>query len=234
MKQKIIFLALIVGMISCAELELISKEIAKSGNLTEQQIANGLQEALSKGVDQQVSKLTKEDGFYNNSLVKIGLPQELSSIESTLRSLGLNNLTDQGIKALNTTAQQAVKEATPIVKKAIQDMTFEEAKNILLGNNIAATTYLREKTQEELYQKFEPIVKDNFQKVGAEQIWQNVIQRYNQIPLTENVNPDLTDYVTNEALKGVFKMIELEEVQIRNDAKERSTELLRRVFALQD
>lgn len=234
MKQKIIFLALMVGMISCAELEQISKEIAKSGNLTEQQIANGLQEALSKGVDQQVSKLTKEDGFYNNSLVKIGLPQELSSIESTLRSLGLNNLTDQGIKALNTTAQQAVKEATPIVKKAIQDMTFEEAKNILLGNNIAATTYLREKTQEELYQKFEPIVKDNFQKVGAEQIWQNVIQKYNQIPLTENVNPDLTDYVTNEALKGVFKMIELEEVQIRNDAKERSTELLRRVFALQD
>lgn len=234
MKQKIIFLALIVGMISCAELELISKEIAKSGNLTEQQIANGLQEALSKGVDQQVSKLTKEDGFYNNSLVKIGLPQELSSIESTFRSLGLNNLTDQGIKELNTTAQQAVKEATPIVKKAIQDMTFEEAKNILLGNNIAATTYLREKTQEELYQKFESIVKDNFQKVGAEQIWQNVIQRYNQIPLTENVNPDLTDYVTNEALKGVFKMIELEEVQIRNDAKERSTELLRRVFALQD
>lgn len=234
MKQKIIFLALMVGMISCAELEQISKEIAKSGNLTEQQIANGLQEALSKGVDQQVSKLTKEDGFYNNSLVKIGLPQELSSIESTLRSLGLNNLTDQGIKALNTTAQQAVKEATPIVKKAIQDLTFEEAKNILLGNNIAATTYLREKTQEELYQKFEPIVKDNFQKVGAEQIWQNVIQKYNQIPLTENVNPDLTDYVTNEALKGVFKMIELEEVQIRNDAKERGTELLRRVFALQD
>lgn len=234
MKQKIIFLALMVGMISCAELEQISKEIAKSGNLTEQQIANGLQEALSKGVDKQVSKLTKEDGFYNNSLVKIGLPQELSSIESTLRSLGLNNLTDQGIKALNTTAQQAVKEATPIVKKAIQDLTFEEAKNILLGNNIAATTYLREKTQEELYQKFEPIVKDNFQKVGAEQIWQNVIQKYNQIPLTENVNPDLTDYVTNEALKGVFKMIELEEVQIRNDAKERSTELLRRVFALQD
>ncbi|MBZ9652008.1 DUF4197 domain-containing protein [Psychroflexus montanilacus] len=234
MKQAISFVLLIIFFTSCAELEQISKEIAKSGNLTEQQIANGLQEALSKGVDQQVSKLTKEDGFYNNSLVKIGLPQELSSIESTLRSLGLNNLTDQGIKALNTTAQQAVKEATPIVKKAIQDMTFEEAKNILLGNNIAATTYLREKTQEELYQKFEPIVKDNFQKVGAEQIWQNVIQKYNQIPLTENVNPDLTDYVTNEALKGVFKMIELEEVQIRNDAKERSTELLRRVFALQD
>ncbi|MBQ0740732.1 DUF4197 domain-containing protein, partial [Aquimarina celericrescens] len=89
-----------------------------------------------------------------------------------------------------------------------------EARTILLGEKTAATAYLRDKTQTELYQRFVPIVRDNFQKVGADQIWENVIQKYNQVPFTSSVNPNLTDYVTNEALKGVYKMIELEEQQI--------------------
>jgi hypothetical protein len=234
MKRLFLVLLITLSFISCAELQQISREIANSGVISEQQIASGLQQALSKGVDEQVSKLTKQDGFYSNSLVRIGLPDELSKVESTLRRLGLDNLADEGIKALNTTAQQAVKEATPIFLSAIQDMTFVEARTILLGDKNAATSYLKERTQAELYEKFEPIIKDNFQKVGADQIWQNVIQRYNQVPFTDQVNPNLTDYVTNEALKGVYKMIEIEEEQIRNDVMERSTELLRRVFALQD
>jgi hypothetical protein len=234
MKRLFLVLLITLSFISCAELQQISREIANSGVISEQQIASGLQQALSKGVDEQVSKLTKQDGFYSNSLVRIGLPDELSKVESTLRRLGLDNLADEGIKALNTTAQQAVKEATPIFLSAIQDMTFVEARTILLGDKNAATSYLKERTQAELYEKFEPIIKDNFQKVGADQIWQNVIQRYNQVPFTDQVNPNLTDYVTNEALKGVYKMIEIEEVQIRNDVMERNTELLRRVFALQD
>lgn len=234
MKPSILLIIIAFFVSSCAELQQISREIATSEMLNEQQIASGLQQALSKGVKEQVSKLTQEQGFYNNSLVRIGLPEELSSVESTMRSLGLDNLADEGIQALNTTAQEAVKEATPIFLNAIQNMSFEDARNILLGEKTAATAYLRQKTRMELYQKFEPIVKENFQKVGADRIWENLINQYNQVPFTENVNPNLTDYVTNEALEGVYKMIELEEIQIRNDLNERSTALLRRVFALQD
>lgn len=234
MKRFLYLILLVISMSSCAELQQISEEIARSGVLSEQQIANGLQQALSKGVNEQVSKLTQEDGFYSNALVRIGLPEELSTLESTMRNFGLGNLADEGIKALNRTAQQAVKEATPIFLATIREMSFDDARNILLGEKTAATAYLREKTQTELYQRFEPIVNDNFQKVGADQIWQNVIQNYNQIPFTKSVNPNLTDYVTNEALKGVYKMIEIEEQQIRNDVGERSSDLLRRVFALQD
>lgn len=234
MKRIFILFLISLSLTSCAELQQISEEIARSGIITDEQIANGLQQALSKGVDEQVSKLTEENGFYSNSLVRIGLPEELTAVENTMRKLGLGNLADEGIKALNSTAQQAVKEATPVFLSAIKEMTFEDARNILLGDNKAATAYLREKTQTELYKKFEPIVKANFQKVGADQIWENVIQKYNQLPLTTNVNPNLTDYVTSEALKGVYKMIEIEEQHIRNNATERTTELLRRVFALQD
>jgi hypothetical protein len=227
-------LLLILTLNSCAELQHVSREIANSRSLSEQQIADGLQQALSKGVDKQVSKLTRENGFYSNSLVRIGLPEELSKIESTLRSLGLNNLADEGVKALNTTAQKAVEEATPIFLSAIQQMSFEDSKAILLGENTAATAYLRRKTQAELYTKFEPIIKNNFQKTGADQIWETLIEKYNQVPFTQNVNPDLTDYVTTQALKGVYKMIELEEIEIRTNIRERSSQLLRQVFALQD
>lgn len=219
---------------SCAELQQISEEISKSQPLTEQQIGNGLKEALRKGIDEEVSKLTQEDGFYSNSLVKIGLPDELRRLEDIFKSLGLEELSDKGIRALNRTAEEAVKEATPIFIEAIRDLSFEESKAILLGNPTAASEYLKSKTENELYKKFQPVVKANFKKVGADQIWKSAIQRYNQIPLTNQVNPDLTDYVTSEALKGVYKMIEIEEKDIRNNIRERTSQLLVRVFALQD
>ena len=225
---------LMIQFQSCAELQQISEEVVRSQTLSEQQIGSGLKEALAKGINKEVTKLAQEEGFYNIALVRIGLPEELSKVENTLRQLGLGKLADQGIKALNQTAEQAVKEATPVFLNAIRDISFEDAKAILLGNQTAATAYLQTKTQNELYQKFKPIIQSNFQKVGANEIWENVIQRYNQIPLMQNVNPNLTDYVTSEALKGVYTMIEIEEVEIRNNIKERTSILLRRVFALQD
>ena len=232
--KNITLITIFVLFTSCAELQQISEEISKSGELTGQQIASGLKEALRKGVEEEVAKLAQEGGFYNNPSVRIELPEQLASVETSLRKVGLGNLTDKGIEALNATAQKAVKEATPIFLNAIQEITFEESKKILLGDNTAATAYLKNKTQEKLYQKFEPVVKSNFQKVGADGIWENLIQKYNQIPFTQNVNPDLTDYVTKEALKGVYKMIEREEIEIRNNINERTTYLLKRVFALQD
>ena len=219
---------------SCAELQQISEEISNSGILTEEQIGDGLKEALTKGINEEVTKLTQEDGFYSNPMVKIELPSELETVENILQKVGLESLTEQGIRALNKTAEEAVKEATPLFIAAIKDLTFEESKAILLGSPSAATDYLKSKTENELYLKFQPVVAANFKKVGADQIWETTIQRYNQIPLTKEVNPDLTDYVTSQALKGVYKMIEMEEIEIRNNINERSSLLLKRVFALQD
>jgi hypothetical protein len=104
----------------------------------------------------------------------------------------------------------------------------------LLGNDNAATQYLTSKTQSALYSKFNPVIKRSFSKVGADDIWKNLITKYNAIPFTNNVNPDLTDYVTTEALTGVYTMIAVEEKAIRNDLGSRTTTLLKRVFALQD
>ena len=117
---------------------------------------------------------------------------------------------------------------------AVKEITFTDARNILLGNSTSATTYLNQKTEAQLYSKFNPVITNSLNKVGATEVWSNIINKYNSLPLTSKVNPDLPDYVTNEALNGVFTMIAIEEKDIRNNFAARTTDLLRKVFSLQD
>ncbi|WP_114491671.1 DUF4197 domain-containing protein [Candidatus Ulvibacter alkanivorans] len=221
-------------LLSCAELQNVVNTLPGQTGMDPTLIANGLRQALDFGIDKQVSKLTKKDGFYKNNLVKILLPQELQKVDKTLRDIGLGSLADEGLKVLNRAAEDAVKEATPIFVNAVKDITFNDAKNILLGPDNAATSYLQDRTNNALYAKFNPVISNSFARVGADQIWESIIGRYNAVPFVNPVNPDLTDYVTNEALKGVYTMIGVEEKKIRNSISARTTTLLRQVFALQD
>ena len=222
--------------ISCNELQQVVNQLPVSTNsvLSNEAIANGLKEALDQGIEKQVSKLTQTDGFYKNELVKILLPEDLQKVDKTLRDIGLGNLADEGLKVLNRAAEDAVSEATPIFVNAVKEMSFTDAKDILLGSNNAATKYLETKTNTELYAKFNPVINNSFKKVGADKIWSSIITKYNAIPLTNNINPDLTDYVTEEALSGVYKMIAVEEEDIRTKLSSRTTDVLKKVFALQD
>ncbi|GAA4281209.1 DUF4197 domain-containing protein [Gaetbulibacter aestuarii] len=234
MLKKIIAICLLLNLTACAELQQVVNQIPQGGTLSNADIAAGLRQALDQGIEKQVSKLTQTDGFYKNALVKILLPEELQKVDKTLRDIGLSSLADEGLKLMNRAAEDAVKEATPIFVNAVKEITFDDAKNILLGNDEAATTYLKLKTESPLYSKFNPVIKNSFDKVGANEIWSSLINKYNALPLTADVNPDLTDYVTGEALKGVYTMIALEEKDIRNNFAARTTTLLKKVFALQD
>ncbi|HLW30899.1 MAG TPA: DUF4197 domain-containing protein [Aequorivita sp.] len=236
MKFKTLFsLSILFLFISCAEMQQVVNSLPNQGiGMDQNTIANGLKQALDQGIDKQVSKLTKTDGFYRNQMVKILLPQELQKVDQTLRDIGLGSLADEGLKILNRAAEDAVKEATPIFVQAVKQMTFQDAKTILLGSDNAATNYLQTRTTTSLYGKFNPVIKSSFAKVGADQIWTNIINRYNAVPFVQKVNPDLTDYVTTQALNGVFTMIAIEEKDIRTNLSARTTNLLRQVFALQD
>ena len=230
-------IALSIMLSGCAELQQVASQLPQGTTgsiLSNADIAAGLREALDKGIDTQVTKLTATDGFYKNALVKIMLPPELQKVDKTLRDIGLSSLADEGLKVMNRAAEDAVKEATPIFVTAVKNITFTDAKNILLGNDEAATTFLKNTTTTQLYAKFNPVIKSSFSKVGADKVWTNIITTYNKVPLVSKVNPDLTDYVTTKALDGVYKMIAVEEKDIRNNFAARSTALLQRVFALQD
>ncbi|MBE8723714.1 DUF4197 domain-containing protein [Flavobacterium hungaricum] len=237
--KKILILAIAFSLNSCAQVPQILNQLPQiasqiPGTTGTVDIASGLKEALNKGITQQVSKLTAVDGFYKNEAVKILMPEELQKVDATLRKVGLSSLADEGIKMLNRAAEDAVKEATPIFVSAVKNMSFTDAKNILLGNDSAATSYLQGSTTTSLYGKFNPVIKSSFEKVGADVVWKNIITKYNTIPLVKKINPDLTDYTTNQALSGVFKMIAVEEKEIRNNISARTSPLLKSVFALQD
>ncbi|WP_010228843.1 DUF4197 domain-containing protein [Gillisia marina] len=233
--RKLYILLFIPLFFGCAELQGIATQLPGGAyGVSDTEIASGLRQALDFGIDKQVSKLTQEDGFFRNELVRINLPPELQKVDKTLRDVGLSSLADEGLKVLNRAAEDAVKEATPIFVSAVKGITFNDARNILLGNNTSATTYLNQKTESQLYAKFNPVITNSLNKVGATEVWSNIINKYNSLPLTNKVNPDLPDYVTNEALDGVFTMIALEEKDIRSNLAARTTDLLRRVFGLQD
>lgn len=234
--KKLTFILSLTLLCSCNELQQVVNQLptSTSTGIGNNDIGNGLKAALETGITKQVSKLTQKDGFFNNQLVKIALPEELQKVDKTLRSIGLGKLADQGLRVLNSAAEDAVAEATPIFVNAVKEISFDDAKTILLGQDNAATSYLQTKTNTALYNSFNPVIKSSFAKVGADKIWANLIAKYNAIPLTAQVNPDLTDYVTEQALNGVFTMIAVEEKEIRTKASSRTTDLLKKVFALQD
>lgn len=233
--KKYIFAAFVaLFFVNCAEMQQIANQFPQNIPMNQADIASGLKEALQNGIDKQVTKLTATDGFYRNELVKIMLPEELKKVDSRLRSLGLSSLADEGLLMMNRAAENAVKEATPIFIDAIKQMTINDAQSILMGQDNAATSFLQKTTNQQLYNKFKPIIASSYQKVGADKVWNSIISKYNTIPLVEKVNPDLTDYTTKEAMDGVFTMIAIEEKNIRNSVSARSSELLRKVFAMQD
>ena len=239
MKKIKILLLLLSPIVSQAQLnDLIKTVNEKTTTITKYtgnvDISSGLKEALNKGISEQVSKLTAVDGFYKNEAVKILMPAELAKVDKTIRKMGLSKLADEGVLLLNRAAEDAVKEATPIFVSAIKNLTITDAKNILLGKDDAATLYLETKTTAELYSKFKPVVQSSIGKVGADVVWTKIMTKYNSVPFVTKINPDITDYVTNKALEGVFKQIAVEELKIRDDLNARTSNTLKEVFKLQD
>jgi Protein of unknown function (DUF4197) len=231
--KHILILMASFSLFGCVEMQQVLQQLPQTQGMG-LDISGGLKEALNNGISKQVTKLTATDGFFRNEAVKILLPDELKKVDSGLRKIGMSKLADEGLKAINRTAEDAVKEATPIFVNAVTNMSFADAKNILMGNENAATSYLQSSTSSALYGKFNPVIKNSFAKVGADKIWTNIITKYNSIPFVDKVNPDLTDYTTNKAMEGVFKMIAVEEKNIRGNLASRTSDLLKQVFALQD
>lgn len=236
MMKKIALLLLfsVVSLTSCDQKLLDTVLNSGSGVLTNADIANGLKQALEKGVDASVTYLSKENGYYD-SVYKILLPPEAQKVTSKLRAIpGFGNLEEEAIKRINKATEDAASKAGPIFLNAITQMTFTDVKNILMGEKNAATQYLHNKTYQALYDEFKPVLVNSLNKFNALDYWSDAVGTYNKIPFVEKVNPDLADHVANQALMGLFDLIEKKEYGIRTDISQRTSDLLRKVFAQQD
>ncbi|NNF01977.1 MAG: DUF4197 domain-containing protein [Bacteroidia bacterium] len=199
------------------------------------EVISGLKEALKRGTTSGSDVLAKVNGYFENPSVKIFFPDELKNAESKLRDIGLGSLADNIILSFNRAAESAASEAKPIFINAITQMTVGDAMNILLGPDDAATQYLKKTTSDKLYSKFKPVIDNHLNKVGATKYWSEAVTKYNSIPFTNNKLPkDVSDYVANEAMDGLFFMIEKEEARIRQDPLTRTTQILKKVFGYAD
>ena len=193
------------------------------------QVVEGLKEALTIGTQNATKQLSAVDGFFANAAIKVLMPREAKNVEKTLRQIGMGSLVDKTILSLNRAAEDATKSATPIFVDAIKQMTINDAVGILRGGDSAATLYFKQKTTPALTVAFSPVIKQSLDKVDATKYWSQTFSVYNKFS-TKQVNTDLTAYVTQKAIDGIFYQVALEEQKIRKDPAARVTDLLRSVF----
>lgn len=205
-----------------------------SNALTNDQIISGLKEALVQGTTKGVNVLAVQDGFFKNAAVKVLFPPEAQKVEKTLRDIGAGQVVDLAVEKINRAAEDAASGAKDIFVNAITKMTVTDAMDILMGSDNACTNYLKKTTSNELFNSFNPVISKSLNQVGASDAWTTVMSNYNRIPFVEKIETDLDKYVTNKAMDGVFHMIEKEEKLIRKDPVKRVTDLMKRVFSMQD
>lgn len=208
-------------------------ELFEAG-LTDEEIVDGLKEALKIGTENSVEDARQTDGYNGNSRIRIPFPEDAAIIETTLRNAGFNFIVDELITKLNRAAEDAADKATPIFVDAITNMTITDGLEILQGNDDAATRYLETNTYDQLKTTFKPDIETSLNTVGANNAWTTVTTTYNSIPFVQPANTDLADYTTGKALDGLFVLIADEELKIRQDPAARVTDLLKKVFAEQD
>lgn len=207
----------------------ISKSAGRGSSLSNEEIINGLKEALKVGTDSSIFHLSKMDGFFANAAIKILMPPEAKKVESTLRSFGMSPLVDKAILSMNRAAEDAATGVSGIFRDAIMQMTITDGLSILRGSDHAATDYLKRATSSELMKRIAPVIKASLDKVHATEYWREVFLAYNRFS-PQKVNTDLTNYVTEKAMDGIFYSVAQEEQKIRKDPMAQVTDLLKKVF----
>jgi hypothetical protein len=236
MKKALILIPFLFVLLSgCDTLSQVAQTTAQQmGNPTTLEINNGLKQALELGTNKSSDKLSAVNGFFSDAAVKILFPPEAQKVEKTLRSIGLGKLADNVILSLNRAAEDAAAQAKPIFVNSIKQMTLTDVTNILLGSQDAATQYFKRTTTAQLSAKFKPVIQTSLNKVGATKYYTDAAAAYNKVPFVTKVNTDISDYVTQKAINGLFVKIAGEELNIRQNLSARTTPLLQKVFSYYD
>ena len=227
---------LLLVILGCATLQedladILNTGTGQDGALDEPTVIAGIKEALRVGTQNSVLSTSRLDGYLGNQLIRIVLPEQLESMASTMRQVGLGSQVDELEIGMNRAAELAAAEARDVFWDAITGMSVADAFGILNGGDTAATDYFRGRTQIVLYSRFHPIVQEKMEDVGLSRLYATVADSYNSLPLAGTPQLiDLDQYVTDRALAGLFTVLAQEEQKIRRDPLARTTDLLRRVF----
>lgn len=200
-------------------------------SLDTETLIKGLKEALEVGSQRAIDTISQQGGYLNNQAIRIPLPGTIDRVASALRKYGLESQVDQFEESMNRAAEKAAPQATKLIVNAVRDMSFEDAQKIYQGADDAATQYFKEKTSSQLRELFQPSVKESLGQVGATRYYSELAKEAKVVPfIGDKLNVDLDNYVTEEALNGLFTVLAAEEKRIRENPTARTTELLKQVF----
>ena len=225
----------VLAVAGCAELNETLKQIPQTTGKTGQPIGDlrigaALKEALQVGTANAVKLTGRTDGYFRNDAIKILLPEQLRTLASGLRAVGLGAQVDELVLGMNRAAERAAPRAQAIFWDAIGAMTIDDARSILNGGDTAATQYFRTKTSDPLAASFRPIVEQAMGEVGVTRHYRELFARAQAIPFLKVEAYDLDRYVVGKALDGLFHVVADEERKIRTNPAARVTDLLREVF----
>jgi hypothetical protein len=225
-------MVMLIAVPASAQLDRIFKGlgIGQKGDLSDAKIGSGLKEALKIGTENTVNLTGKTDGYFLNQAIKILMPEKLRTLEKGLRAVGYGPQIDEFVLSMNRSAEQAAPAAKQIFWDALEQMTFEDARKILSGNETAATEYFKGKTTDKLTAAFRPVVDKSMNEVGVTRQYNELVGRYESIPFVKKETFDLDSYVVTKALDGLFHVLGDEEKKIRTNPEARVTDLLKEVF----
>ncbi len=198
--------------------------------LSNTDISSGLKEALTRGADAAVSQLGQKDGFFGNAALKIPLPPSLQKAEKAMRMFGMGKQADELVLSMNRAAEAAVPEAKTLLVNAVKDMSIEDAKGILTGGKTSATDFFRNKTETKLTERFMPIVKATTDKAGLAQQYNQYAGTAAQFNLVDKNQANVEQYVTQQSLDRLYKLIGDKEQAIRANPLQAGSDLLKKVF----
>jgi len=245
MKQStaILILSLLIVQFSCGQnikglvnqlpVQIPTAPTNQQPALSNQEVISGLKEALQLGIKNAVNQSSVLDGFLGNPQIRLPFPPDAIKVKEKALQLGMSSQVDKFETTLNRAAEEAAKEALPIFSQAILNMSVQDGFAILKGGNGAATAYLKNQTNQQLYNAFLPKVKEATSKVSLTAYWNPLITKYNAaVKLTggQQLNPDLDAYITERAIQGLFTLVTQEEDKIRQNPAARITDLLAKVF----
>ena len=199
-------------------------------SLTNSEISGGLKDALKVGTENVVKQLGVKNGFYKDKAVHIPLPENLQKIKNTLSMIGMaGTLNDLELK-LNRAAEIATPKAKKLFWNAIADMKISDVNKIYNGPKDAATQYFKKKMSTPLKDEMKPIIDESLSKAEAVQTYNSILNRYNSLPFVKPAKGDISTYVLNKAINGIFYYLAKEEAAIRENPAKRTTQLLKKVF----
>ncbi|MGO4322650.1 MULTISPECIES: DUF4197 domain-containing protein [unclassified Pseudomonas] len=219
------FTGLCAGLLICANAMALSL-----GDLSQKDATGGLKDALTQGAQVAVKQLGTPGGFSNNPDVKIELPGKLGKVASKMKAFGMGDQVDQLETSMNQAAEAAVVQAQPILVNAVKNMSVDDAKGILSGGQDSATQYLNKSSREQIRAKFLPIVKQATDKVGLAQKYNAFAGQAATFGVLDAKSSNIENYVTEQALDGLFEMIGKQEATIRQNPAAAATSLAKKVF----